>query len=253
MPQPAVRTESHRFAQRAHEVRSDPLRDDDPRHDEAHQRDGHGGKRAAEEQPHGGAEREGEQRVARRDEAVHAEGGRAEPVRGHLVDGAEPPRDHEAEQPADDRAGQADEPEFDQEPAHRLTLCVQARRNVPVSSSRATSGAPQNMPMSTGTMSTSAAASTCSLPSRCWTGLMQPRGRRTAGPALRHCSCRRRDEMGPGDEEEDAEDDSPAPPMNACVRNWRHEKAITRAPPASGAPGATGWRGPCRPARCPRG
>ena len=31
---------------------------------------------------------------------------------------------------------------------------------------------------------------------------------------------------------------SPAPPMIACVRNWRHEKAITRAPPASGAPGA---------------
>ena len=32
----------------------------------------------------------------------------------------------------------------------RLTLCVQARRNVPVSSSRAMSGAPQNMPMSAG-------------------------------------------------------------------------------------------------------
>ena len=44
----------------------------------------------------------------------------------------------------------------------RLTLWVQAKRNVPVSSSRAMSGAPQNMPMSTGTMSTRAVAKTCS-------------------------------------------------------------------------------------------
>ena len=44
----------------------------------------------------------------------------------------------------------------------RLTLCVQARRKVPVSSSRAMSGAPQNMPMRTGTMSTRAVAKTCS-------------------------------------------------------------------------------------------
>src|ERR1700722_8186713 len=49
----------------------------------------------------------------------------------------------------------------------RLTLWVQARRKVPDSSSRATRGAPQNIPMSTGT-----SANTCRLPSVVVTGLM---------------------------------------------------------------------------------
>ena len=56
----------------------------------------------------------------------------------------------------------------------RLTLCVQARRKVPVSSSRATSGAPQNIPMSTGTTSTSPRARICSLASASVTGLLHP-------------------------------------------------------------------------------
>ena len=47
--------------------------------------------------------------------------------------------------------------------SHRflVTLCVQARRKVPVSSSRATSGAPQNMPSSAGATRSACGANTC--------------------------------------------------------------------------------------------
>ena len=42
-----------------------------------------------------------------------------------------------------------------------VTLWVQARRKVPVSSSRATSGAPQNMPSSAGSTRSTGGANTC--------------------------------------------------------------------------------------------
>src|SRR5580704_1984345 len=89
----------------------------------------------------------------------------------------------------------------------RLTLCVQARRKVPVSSSRATSGAPQNIPITTGTMRTRASASVCSLPSSVDTGLTQPPAPPPRLTALRHGDVVDVHEVGAGDEQDHPEND----------------------------------------------
>src|SRR5262245_38234819 len=95
-------------------------------------------------------EDEREQCVADRDDAAGVvEHGRY-PVTARIVDAVCPGGDRPAEQPNRCDRCAADEGELGGQPA-RVTDWFQARRYVPVSSSRAISGAPQKMPIRAGT------------------------------------------------------------------------------------------------------
>ena len=166
------------------------------------ERDRHRRQRAAHEQPGGGAEGEGEDGVA----AAARSRARAKlpaPNRSWLTmsSGLNHHVAIRLSNPAATKLASPTRPSLTTSQRRRLTLCVQARRNVPVSSSWAMSGAPQNIPMSAGTTRTSAV-----------TRELQPRGTWrpdgvVAGRALsagRLTGGDRRvvdaDEVGPGDE-----------------------------------------------------
>jgi hypothetical protein len=137
--------------------------------DERDERDRHGRDGAAKQEPGGGAEHEGEGRVADRRDAAGDEHRRLhprdaadplEPPAGveRRVDGRTPPRHDRGQRCGGEHRGQRAEPSFAASQRVRLTLWVQASRWVPASTSRATSGAPQNTPSTAGRATTDADA-----------------------------------------------------------------------------------------------
>ena len=116
------------------------------------QREGHGGQHLARHRADEDAQGDGEQRVADRGDAGHVEEEDVEP--GLLTDVRQRPDPPGHPQPVDRRRRRPPpcptRPNLTRAQRRRLMPWVQTRRWVPCSTSRATSGAPQNRPTSSG-------------------------------------------------------------------------------------------------------
>src|SRR6185437_5708153 len=113
----------HRGDDRGHHVWADQDCHDELNGDEDREGGGHRGQGAPEQQAEGDAEREGEGGVAERHDVARVERLGAEPVAGHGVERAGPPRHQEADDSGGRDGGQRDGGELDCEPAgagHRL-------------------------------------------------------------------------------------------------------------------------------------
>jgi hypothetical protein len=110
----------------------------------------HGGHRVPNECARRDAERERERGVADGCDVAGVEVGEGS-RRRRQVEWAGLPRHQEAAQPGNGHRRKPQQASLHSVQRGRETVCVQANRKVPLSSSRATSGAPQKTPMSPGT------------------------------------------------------------------------------------------------------
>ena len=135
--------------------------------------------------------------------------------------------------PADGGAGQPDEPELDQQPAHAAHALRPGQAEGPRLELAGDERRPPEHPDEDGHDEHQRRGQDLQLRVGADDRVVAVAAGAAAGPALRHAQCRRPStRWGPVTSRMTPRTSSPAPPMNACVRNWRHENAITRAPPA---------------------
>ena len=128
---------------------------------------------------------------------------------GDLVDGAEPPGHHEAEQQAEHGAGEADEPELHQEPAQAADALGPGQAEGPCLELAGHERCSPEHPDEHGDDEHESEHQHLELAvvGRHWVDAAA--GAAAAGPALGQGAVVDVDEIGPGDEEDDAEDDQP--------------------------------------------